>query len=322
MNEITEPFAYVQDPLLQVVSPAAAWERDAAKRALDELFSYASRYRSRREFKRLLEFIRRFRMYSPFNAMLAHIQMPGARYVAPAHRWLGDYGRRVRPGARPLIILQPRGPVMFVFDVSQTIPDPNAPPLPPEIEDPFAVVGGSADRELIRTIENAKRDGVFVGTYEPGSQAAGVLIRSVVGEPLEMVFVRRRQGKTVREVKKVARQYAILLDAKHPAEAQYATLAHELGHLYCGHLGTLNPEWWPDRNGLEKQVMEFEAESVSYLVCSRLGLKRASDYYLATHLGKLSKEIPPISLDRVMAAAGLIEQMGQGRLELRPEKKP
>jgi len=63
--------------------------------------------------------------------MLIHIQMPGAKFVAPPHRWLHEYGQRIKPGAHPLVILQPMGPVMFVFDVSDTEPLPNAPPRIP-----------------------------------------------------------------------------------------------------------------------------------------------------------------------------------------------
>ena len=40
--------------------------------------------------------------------------------MAPALRWLHDYGRTIRPAARSLAILQPIGPVTFVFDVSHT----------------------------------------------------------------------------------------------------------------------------------------------------------------------------------------------------------
>ena len=54
------------------------------------------------------------------NAMLIHIQMKGAKYVATATRWNRDYGRRIKVGARPIVILQPMGPVMFVFDVTDT----------------------------------------------------------------------------------------------------------------------------------------------------------------------------------------------------------
>jgi hypothetical protein len=38
-----------------------------------------------------------------------------------------ESGRRIKVGGRPLVILQPRGPVMFVFDVSDTEPEENAP---------------------------------------------------------------------------------------------------------------------------------------------------------------------------------------------------
>ena len=65
-------------------------------------------------------------MYSPFNAMLIHTQMPGARFVATPKRWGQHYKRTIHPGARPITILQPKGPVLFVFDVSDTTPLPDA----------------------------------------------------------------------------------------------------------------------------------------------------------------------------------------------------
>ena len=70
----------------------------------------------------------------------------------------------------------------------------------------------------------------------------------------------------------------------HDDTSRYATLVHELGHLYCGHLGTPHDRWWPDRRGLTQQVEEFEAESVAYLVCHRVGILPTSDQYLSGHL--------------------------------------
>ena len=112
------------------VTAAPMWDRQAAERAIDELFQFARQYNSSRAFHDLMQFVVRFRFYSPFNAMLAHIQMPGARFVAPAHKWERNYRRCITPGARPIVLLQPMGPVMFVFDVSDTEPLPDAPPLP------------------------------------------------------------------------------------------------------------------------------------------------------------------------------------------------
>ena len=77
-------------------APAAKWEQDVAQRALDELFDLARKYRSTAEYHQFLKFVARFRFYSPYNAMLIHLQMPNAQYVAPPHRWLRDYRRRIK----------------------------------------------------------------------------------------------------------------------------------------------------------------------------------------------------------------------------------
>jgi hypothetical protein len=114
-------------------------------------------------------------------------------------------------------------------------------------------------------------------------------------------------------------RYELLLNSGFTREEAYASLVHELGHLYCGHLGTPHPEWWPDRRGLSPDVCEFEAESVCYLVCTRLGIENPSEEYLARYL-RTKNETPSISLDCVMKAGGLIEHMGRQRLKLRREK--
>jgi len=162
-----------QDPQVQNSSPAEEWDRDVARGALDELFRLAGEYKTTKEYWELLKFVGRFRFYSPYNAMLVHIQMPGAQYVAPPHRWLREYRRGIKPEAHPLVILQPMGPVMFVYDVSDTEPEDGAPPLPSQVVNPFEVRHGQIRGELRRTIENAKRDGILVAERDGGSQSAG-----------------------------------------------------------------------------------------------------------------------------------------------------
>ena len=247
--------------------------------------------------------------------MLVHTQMPGARFVAPPHRWLNEYRRTIRSEARPLVILQPMGPVMFVFDVSDTVPENDAPPLPPDVEHPFEVRGGRVKGELRRTTDNAIRDGIHVAERDAGSQNAGE-IRSANSNQ-QLWFQTKWRPKA--EFEPVPLRYQVLLNSRHSPEAKYATLVHELGHLYCGHLGTPNDRWWPDRRGLDHAREEFEAESVCYLVCSRLGIDNPSEAYLASYL-RDSAEIPDISLECVMKAAGLIEQMGRSRLKVRKRR--
>jgi hypothetical protein len=294
----------------------APLDEEATRRALDELFRLTHQYNSTKAYDELLKFMRRFRFYAPYNAMLIHIQMPGAMFVAPPQRWLDQYRQQIKPGAHPLVILRPKGPVMFVFDVSDTEPLPGAPPLPPEVTSPFEVRGGNVGRELEQTIENAKRDGIRVSMRDAGSQSAGQIGFATDHSWLEVVA--RLMPK--REVVKIPLRYELLLNRGHSREAQYATLVHELAHLYCGHLGTPNDKWWPDRSRLDKYTREFEAESVCYLVCGRAGIDNPSDKYLAGYLDQ-HRQVPEISLECVMAASGLIEKMGSERLKPRKEGK-
>lgn len=57
------------------------------------------------------------------------------------------------------------------------------------------------------------------------------------------------------------------------------------------------------------------------MVCARRGIENPSAEYLAGYVRK-SGEVPPISLDSVMKAAGLIEDMGERLLEARKAKRP
>jgi hypothetical protein len=284
-------------------SPATLWNKESAKRALDELFTEVESYRSSERFLELLEFTKRFRQYAPFNAMLVHIQKPGSTFVAPASRWWNDRQRRVRAGAHPLVILRPRGPVMFVFDVSDT----EGPPLPAGVEQPFEPTRGEAGDRLARTIENAKRDGIRVERVRHGSQSAGSIRSSRRTTSAKPLLFRREL---------IPLRFELLLNESMSREARYATLVHELAHLYCGHIGTPDPRWWPDRRGLPHTAAEFEAESVTYLVCGRAGIENPSAEYLHRVLAD-EAEVPAISLDRVMAAAGLVEQMGASILPTR-----
>jgi hypothetical protein len=290
----------------------APLDQDSARKALDELFTLAGKYNSSDAYLELMRFVGRFRFYSPFNAMLIYVQMPGALFVCTALRWRRDYRREIKIGARPIVILQPRGPILFVFDVSDTAPLRNACPLPIRIEDPFQVRSGKIGGQLALTIENAKRDGVRVSECSDGSQRAGSIQRAAAGQHLEFTIAKKQMLNSTR----VTLRFDLLLNGKLSAESRYGTLVHELAHLYCGHLGTPNGRWWPDRKNLSQVAREFEAESVSYLVCARLGIDTASDEYLAGYLRRCP-HTPAISLDRVMKSVSLLEQMGRARLGLR-----
>jgi hypothetical protein len=305
-----------QQSLFDVPTPSQLWDEDSAKHALDDLFNATLNYRSSDTYKELINFVRRFRFYSPYNSFLIHVQMPGARFVAPSYRWKKEYGRTIKPNANPIVILQPMGPVMFVFDVTDTEPVPGAKQLPPEVNDPFAIHIGRVGSELGRTIENAKRDGIRILKQNAGSQVAGSIQPNTnKGLPPLQFYIGDDKGANPRYVE-IPVRYEMLYNGNMTKEAAYVTIVHELAHLYCGHLGTPNRKWWPDRRGLDHTVREFEAESVAHLVCSRLGIKSPSDAYLSGYLDQ-NRQIPKISLECVMKAAGLIENMGKERQKSR-----
>lgn len=313
-------FSAQQQMLFDDITPAQHWEKEAVRRSLDELFNFARQYRASKSYRELIQFIGRFRFYAPYNAMLVHIQMPGARYVAPANRWVRQFGRIVKPNARPLVILQPMGPVMFVFDVADTEPGPNPAPLPPEVERPFEVRKGYVSKEIERTIENAKRDGVRIQLRKEGSQSAGSIRREDTQGLRFLPFQtgKDKQGNPMHV--NIPVRYSLLINENLSRTAQYATMVHELAHLYCGHLGTPNPKWWPDQRGLPKEALEFEAESVTYLICCRLGIDNPSEEYLAGYM-KDNQEVPSISFECIMKTVSLIEHMGVERLKPRKEKE-
>ena len=95
------------------------------------------------------------------------------------------------------------------------------------------------------------------------------------------------------------------------AAQQLATIAHELGHIFCGHQGECGGHYdhsgWPKRRGLEEHVREMEAEAVAWLVTKRTGLETRSADYLKRHVAKGGTAQVDVSL--VERAASRIESM-------------
>src|SRR5882757_7656258 len=174
----------------------ARLDQDSARTALDELFTRAGKYSSSDAYLELMRFVGRFRFYSPFNAMLIFVQRPGAHFVCTTRRWRRDYHREIKIGARPIVILQPRGPILFVFDVSDTAPLANARALPVAVETPFRVRSGKIGRQLALTIENARRDGVRVSERGDGSQRAGSIQWAADGQHLEFAIEKKTVARS------------------------------------------------------------------------------------------------------------------------------
>ena len=266
-------------------------EGGGPRRLLDELVSRALAYRSSDELKALLEFNRRFPHLAPYNVMLLHVQNPGISHALRAPDWERKYLRRVKPGARPYVILQTMGPVGFVFDVGDTEPmDLLAPPLPETVTNPFPTRGDLPPRAAPHLLAACNQLRITVDEHDYGTSLAGRVDR----------------------VEEKHCDFLVGLNSRHSSAQKFGSLAHELGHVFCGHLGRTKSGFWPDRREMAKRVKEFEAEAVAYLVTDRMGLDIGSAGYLAAYL-EPRRELPNYSLEAVLKAAGKVEEMAAGR---------
>lgn len=274
-----------QTDLLELAAKAGEEDAARAEDVADEramvgsLVSDALAYRSSDDYQDLLRFVVRMRRFSPFNAALLHRQKPGLSYATFASEWRTKWKRTLEEGARPLVILLPFGPVGFVYDILDTVALPDAPDFPPGVY-AFPATGEVKESALQLVLENVQEGGVAVAEVDEGDWHAGRI---------------RRMGEA----------YKLRVNRNHAAAVRFVTIAHELGHLYLGHLGADKKRRIQDRRRKVSEAgMEVEAESVAYIVCHRHGVKPMSNQYLAKHVEPGAR----VDLDRVMNAADRAER--------------
>jgi hypothetical protein len=258
--------------------------------ALDELFGAIDKYRTTEGFRELLAFLRKMPAVGPYNALLLHIQRPGASYVATLRGW-AQLDRTVRRDANPLVTLRPFGPVEFVYDIADT----TGPDLHEDLSEPLRATGRLDPAALARTREHAERDGIAVCDSDLGRALAGRVSGQLPGREV----VKLRNGEPALLVVDLAKRLS--------TEGKFATLVHELAHIYCGHLVAPSGAWWPCRK-VDYTCKEFEAEAVAWIVCARQGIDPGSYRYLEGFL-KPDARLPDVSLNQIMVAANHIERL-------------
>ena len=275
--------------------------------ALDEMFAASRRFRSSAEYMNMLNFISRLPKHAPFNCLLLYTQNPAVSYVATATQWLRNFGRQPKHDARPLVILVPFGPVLFVYDLKDT----DGPgPLPTYLLRPFNTEGKLKKAVFDRTVHNSNLHGI---------QVRHVVLRHYHGGSAIKLTPKARQYYNDLKLAPDS-QYLILLSHESTLEDNYSSLVHELGHIFCGHLGVDSNAWWHERHSLSKTEVEIEAESVSFFVCRRHGLLASSENYLSNYRTGEDRCIPPLGLNAIFQATTYIEEMGRSKWG-KPKKK-
>jgi hypothetical protein len=278
---------------------------DAATGALDELFRLSARWRGCREFLDLLEFVARFPAYSPFNGFLIYLQNPAATYVATSRTWFRKYRRRLKPNARPILILAPMAPVLFVFDLKDT----EGYPITEGALRPIETRDRLSARIYDSTLHNCGIQHIAVREVPPLNAAAERVVRITASG--RKIYAGLDLEATTR--------YLVLVETGLSLEEKYAALVLELGRIFCGHLGIDSDAWWLDRKDLDLNRIELEADAVAFIVCRRKGLAQVSPRRFSDGRGE-DRELPPISLNAVFQAVSYIEDMGKA-LWRKPRKQ-
>lgn len=274
----------------------ASGEDGSQERTLiDQLIAATKLYDSSEAVQELLAFTIRLRELAPFNAMLLHIQKPGLTHAATAYDWWHRFGRVPKKGTRPLLILRTRGPVDFVFDILDT----EGRDVPVDAF-AFPTFGNLSEDQFNQFMRVLAKERIDVITLDSGDGQAGwIQILS--------------QSKTA----KGKNTYQLAYNRNHPVPTRLVTVAHELAHLYLGHLGADVGRRVPDRRHIPDALMEVEAEMVAFLVAMRNGLKPRSESYLANYKGSFQD----LNLYGVTRAANAIETaMGISAQKLWNEK--
>ena len=285
---------------------------------LDQLLEDSRLYRKGSDYKNLLDFVVRLRNFAPFNALLLQIQKPGLHHAASARDWRETFGRTIKDGARPLLILWPFGPVALVYDLMDTKGDD----LPAGVA-AFAASGGVDHLALERFAQLIAKKNIAWNKVDAGDRKAGSIelltaaqtlstanesahadLQSALDDLGKLFAIQRNRSAKPSE----ASSYRININNNHEPNVQFATLTHELAHLYLGHLGRDTYLSIPDRPKQTHEQKELEAESTAYIVCTRNGVDSKSESYLANYV-KQDTTAEQLDMYQIMRAAGQIENI-------------
>lgn len=262
------------------------FETDVARSMLDQLLDDSRLYKKGEDYKNLLDFVVRLRNFAPFNALLLQVQKPGMSHAASAHDWHARFGRTIKSEARPLLILWPFGPVALVYDVMDT----EGKPLPEGVS-AFAAHGTIDQIALERFAKFLIKKNIAWNKVDAGDLKAGSIQRqSWPAEP------------------DAPSRCRVNVNQNHDPNVQFATLAHELAHLYLGHLGKDKYLSIPERPAQTHVQRELEAESVAFIVCARNGVANKSESYLTNYVLQ-DTTTEQLDLYQIMRATGQIEAL-------------
>jgi hypothetical protein len=297
-------------------------QEDKQHALLDELFTQAQEHRNSQALLETYQFLAKFKSQKPYNTYLLRLQNPRVSFVKTAEQWRGQFDRGITQEAKPLLILFPFAPLIIVYDIMDTTGEESTEALLERLNLYHAGNGEVSEKALQFILKNADKHGILICKHPKSVLELGIARvmqsddyqRLEEGYYLEVISTKDSAPlfggvvQTERLQVKDPKQYKYIIEISDSLNdtSAFGTLIHELAHILLGHLGKHNNDPWKDRHNEGIASCEFEAESVAYLLCTKLELEIGSWAYLETYLGE-DAEIPPFSFDSVMSVAGKLE---------------
>lgn len=274
---------------------------DKKKNSIDELLSRSLKFRGSAEFRKFFSFIARFKHYSRYNTMLVYIQNSAVTFFGGVSYWKKNFNRTIKDDARPYIILAPNGPVMLVYDVMDTEGKLSA--------DEFIKTG--LGREVFG-VEGVFDEVIYYNAIERAMNY-GIKIKIV---PQDLF-----SGGSI--TTSITNNLEIKINGDLNLKQRFPILIHELAHLLLGHTGHKEIIHYKHKSKIIKikprtklglSTKELEAETVSFLVCNKLGIITDADKYIAGyHVGE--KALKNFSHDAVIKVTDKIEKTFISRIK-------
>lgn len=246
---------------------------------------------------------------SLFNCATLLIQSPGIGFATSERQWQKNFGRYIKPDAKPLIVMKPFEPLVIYYEACDTY-HPDNKPLPEWIVDKSTVTSSKRPldipyKELIPILE---KHGIYYSESEFGVRLGGKA--EYLEEPIILQLPKRSKNGEVK-LTEYKTHYAICVNSKSDDLCKARAIFHEIGHLLCGHLkedkdlkknSSIRLSIpLRDRNLLTAEIEEYEAEKTCEMIMNALGFEFDHDEYFDDY--KINGQEPDYDLGFVIAAA-------------------
>lgn len=243
---------------------------------------------------------------SYFNSAALMVQRRGVGFAASEATWQKRFGREIKPGANPLIVMKPFAPLELYFEACDTY-SPDGEKLPEWIAEDNASVPQFPHRSFELNSYSVARmlnnHGIYYDEREMGERAGGTM--EYCEAPLWLDVYHNKKYEHIQS------HYAMVVNSRKSSEEKAAAIFHEIGHLLCGHLPqdeALKKINWislsiPKRDTakLSLEQKEYEAETACMMIMNGLGYDYDRSKYLDDYL--IDGQEPVYDLGMSVAAA-------------------